>query len=165
MPHFKCLACNTGLHSAEGEADPIGDLCTVCGSLLEPVADFGEIVGYRVAGSPGSASESGAEGAGQLIAGRVGEIIARRELKHARVRLEIESCDAHSPSPRYKPSPLALPTRAAKPSAAAAALAPQPRRRDCRAFSELSTRGVVGANGAARRSSHFALGLASNGVR
>jgi hypothetical protein len=101
MPHFKCLACNTRLHSAESEADPIGDLCTVCGSLLEPVGDLDEI-GYHVVGSPGSASHSGAEGAGQLIAGRVGEIIARRELKHARARLEIESCDAHSPSPQVQ---------------------------------------------------------------
>jgi hypothetical protein len=34
-----------------------------------------------------------------VIAGRVGEIIARRELTHAPVRLEIERCDAHSVSP------------------------------------------------------------------
>ena len=98
MPHFKCLACNTGLHSAESEADPIGDQCTVCGSLLEPVAEFGEIVGYRVAESPGSASHSGAAGAGQLIAGRVGEIIARRELKHARVRLELKAATLTLPA-------------------------------------------------------------------
>jgi hypothetical protein len=165
MPRFKCLACNTRLHSAESEADPIGDLCTVRGSLLEPVADLGEIVGYRVAGSPGSASHSGAEGAGQLIAGRVGEIIARRELKYARVRLEIGSCDAHSPNPQVRAARFRAPGTAKKPSDAAAALAPQPCLRDCRASSELSTRHVVGANGAARRSSHFALGLASNGVR
>jgi hypothetical protein len=111
MPRFKCLECNTRLHSAESEADPIGDLCTVRGSLLEPVADLGEIVGYRVAGSPGSASHSGAEGAGQLIAGRVGEIIARRELKYARVRLEIGSCDAHSPNPQAKAARFRAPGR------------------------------------------------------
>jgi hypothetical protein len=48
MAHFKCLACKTRLHSTESQADPIGDLCPVCGSLLEPVGDLGEIVGYRV---------------------------------------------------------------------------------------------------------------------
>jgi len=42
MPHFKCLACKPRLHGTEGEADPIGDLCPVCGSLLEPVGDSGE---------------------------------------------------------------------------------------------------------------------------
>jgi hypothetical protein len=39
MPHFKCLACKTRLRSRESEADPIGDLCRVCGSLLGPVGD------------------------------------------------------------------------------------------------------------------------------
>ena len=115
MPHFKCLACNTRLHSAESQADPIGDLCPVCGSLLEPVGDLGEIVGYRVAGTPGSTSHSGAEGAGQLIAGRVGEIIARREPGHARVRLEIESCDADSVSPQVQAVSARAPARATRP--------------------------------------------------
>jgi hypothetical protein len=48
MPHFKCLACKTSLRIAGSEADPIEDLCPVCGSLLEPVGDLGEIGGYRV---------------------------------------------------------------------------------------------------------------------
>ena len=82
MAHFKCLACKTRLQSTESPADPIGDLCPVCGSLLEPVGDLGEIVGYRVIESPDSSSHSGASRTGQLIAGRVGEIVARRELKH-----------------------------------------------------------------------------------
>jgi hypothetical protein len=76
MPHFKCLVCNTRFYSTESEADSIGDLCPVCGSLLEPVGELGEIGGYRVVESPGSASRSGASGAGQLIAERVGEIIS-----------------------------------------------------------------------------------------
>jgi hypothetical protein len=102
MPHFKCLACKTRLHGTDGQADPIGDLCPVCGSLLEPVGDLGEIVGYRLIESRGSTSHRGASGAGQVIADRVGEIIARRELGHARVRLEIESYDAHSVSPQVQ---------------------------------------------------------------
>jgi hypothetical protein len=51
---------------------------------MEPVGDLGEIVGYRVIESPDGPSRSGASRAGQLIAGRVGEILARGELKHRR---------------------------------------------------------------------------------
>jgi hypothetical protein len=72
-------------------------------------------VGYRVIESRGSRSHRGASGAGQLIADRVGEVIARRELKHARVRLEIESCEADSVGHKSKPLALALPARATKP--------------------------------------------------
>jgi len=98
MPHLKCLACKTCLHSTESQADPIGDLCPVCGSLLEPVGDVGEIVGYRVIETFGSRSHGGASGAGELIADGVAEVIARRELGHAGIRPEIESCDADSVS-------------------------------------------------------------------
>ena len=102
MPHLKCLACKTCLHSTEGQADPIGDLCPVCGSLLEPVGNLGEIVGYRVLETRGSTSHGGASGAGELIADRVGEVIARRELKRPGIRPEIESCEADSVSPQVQ---------------------------------------------------------------
>jgi hypothetical protein len=82
MAHLRCLACKTGLQSTESPADPIGDLCPVCGSLMEPVGDLGEIVGYRGIETRDGRSHSGASRAGRLIAGRVGEIVARRELKH-----------------------------------------------------------------------------------
>jgi hypothetical protein len=45
MPHFN-VSCKTRPHSTESQADPIGHLCPVCGSLLEPVGDLAEIVGY-----------------------------------------------------------------------------------------------------------------------
>jgi hypothetical protein len=104
MAHLKCLACKTRLQSTESPADPIGDLCPVCGSLMEPVGDLGEIVGNRVIESPDGSSHSGASRAGRLIAGRVGEILARRELKHRLLRagLGIESCDAHPVSPHVQ---------------------------------------------------------------
>src|SRR5947209_10062454 len=107
MPHFKCQACKTRLHSTESEADRIGDLCAVCGSLLEPVGDLGEIVGYRVVETRGGTWDSGASGAGRLIG--VGEIIARRELGHARLRLEIESCTLTLSALKSKPLALAPP--------------------------------------------------------
>ena len=115
MPHFKCLPCETRLCSAQGQADPIGHLCPVCGSLLEPVGDLAEIVGYRAIETPGSTWHSDASGAGQPIADRVGEVIAQRELKQARVRLEIERCDADSVSPQVQSLALALPAPATKP--------------------------------------------------
>ena len=115
MPHFKCLPCKTRLYSTQSHADPIGHPCPVCGSLLEPVGNLGEIVGYRLLETRGSTWHSGASGAGQPIADRVGEVIAQRELKQARVRLEIERCDADSVSPQVQSLALALPARATKP--------------------------------------------------
>ena len=103
MAHLKCLACKTRLQSTEGRADPIGGLCSVCGSLLEPVGDVGDIVGYRVIETRGGMSHSGASRTGRLIVGRVGEILARRELKHRlRAGLGIESRDAHPVSPHVQ---------------------------------------------------------------
>jgi len=96
MRHLKCLVCETRLYNAERQADPIGDLCPVCGSLLEPVGDLGEIVGYRVIETRGSTSHSGASRAGRLIAGRVGEIIARHELS------------THESAPKSKAAALTL---------------------------------------------------------
>jgi hypothetical protein len=116
MPHLQCLACKTRLYSTESPADPIGDLCPVCGSLMEPLGDQGEIVGYRVIESPDSSSHSGASRAGRLIAGRVGEILARRELKHRlRARLAIQSCDAHPVSPQVQAVGSRARARATKP--------------------------------------------------
>ena len=149
MPHFKCLACKTRLHRAEREADFIGHLCPVCGSLLEPVGDLGEIVGDRVVETRGGTSHRGASRA-RVIAGRVGEIIARRELKHARVRAEIERCDADSVSRRAQ----AVSSRASGSGDKSRETPPrshrQPRRR---APSELSMEGLIGATGQATRES------------
>jgi len=103
VPCFECLKCKTRLHGTASEADPIGDLYPVCGSLFEPGGGMGEILGCGVIVARGGRSHSGASGARRLIAARVGGIIARRERKHPlRVRLGIESCDAQSVSPRVQ---------------------------------------------------------------
>jgi hypothetical protein len=68
---------------------------------LEPFGDLGEIVGYRVIEARGSTSHSGASRAGRLIAGRVGEIIARRELIVAPTRTSRSTCSwsaSHAPT-------------------------------------------------------------------
>src|SRR5450755_4269547 len=98
-------ACFTRLYSTDCQADPIGDLCPGCGSLLEPVGDLGEIVRYRVIETRGNTSPHGASRAGRLIAGRVREIIARGELKHAPIRPESKAATLA----------LALPARAKTP--------------------------------------------------
>lgn len=61
------------------------------GSLVEPIGDVGDIVGDRVIETCGSTSHGRRGGACRLMADRVSAIIARGELKHARIRLEIES--------------------------------------------------------------------------
>jgi hypothetical protein len=108
MPHLKCLACKTRLHSTESQADPTGDLCPVCGSLLEPVGDLDEIVGYHAIETRGGASHSGVSGTGQLIAERVGEIIARPELgaheSGTKPKLRRSLCQPTSPRPQLSRS-------------------------------------------------------------
>ena len=47
MPHFKCLACRTRLYSTSRPGELVGDLCPGCGSLLEPVGELAEIVGFQ----------------------------------------------------------------------------------------------------------------------
>jgi hypothetical protein len=114
MPHFKCLACKTRLRSTESDAGLIGDLCPVCGSLLESVGDLGELVGYRAIETRGT-SPSGASRAVEMIADRVGEIIARREFNHSRVRPQSNAATLALSAHDSKPLALALPARATKP--------------------------------------------------
>ena len=115
MPHFKCLACKTWLRSTESDAGLIGDLCPVCGSLLESVGDLGELVGYRAIETRGSTSPGGASRAVEMIADRIGEIIARREVKHSRVRPQSNAATLALSAHDATPLALALPARATKP--------------------------------------------------
>jgi hypothetical protein len=59
MPHFKCVACRTRLYSAAAPADLVGDLCPRCGSLLEPVGELAEIVGFQSIRPRNSAADDG----------------------------------------------------------------------------------------------------------
>jgi hypothetical protein len=91
MPHYKCVACKTRLHSAAGPADLVGDLCPGCGALLEPVGELSEIVGFRSIRSRVGAGDGGAAGTSsrhQGIADRFGDFIARREAFLARAWLD-----------------------------------------------------------------------------
>jgi hypothetical protein len=88
MPHFKCIACKTRLYSTAGPSDLVGDLCPGCGSLLEPVADLAEVVGFGSIRSRESAADGCASGTHQRIADRFGGFIARREAILAQARLD-----------------------------------------------------------------------------
>jgi hypothetical protein len=88
MPYFKCAPCKTRLYSAAGAADLVGDLCPGCGSLLEPVGEFAEVVGFRSIRSGDSAADGGASNTHQRIADRFGGFVARREAFLAQARLD-----------------------------------------------------------------------------
>ena len=47
MTYFKCVTCKARLYSAASPNSLVHDLCPGCGSMLEPVGDLTELVGYR----------------------------------------------------------------------------------------------------------------------
>ena len=47
MAHYKCGACRARLQVSGQPAERVGDLCPECGSLLEPVVEIAELLGFR----------------------------------------------------------------------------------------------------------------------
>ena len=90
MPHFKCLACRTRLYSAGRPGDLVGDLCPRCGSLLEPVGELAEIVGFQAIKDRDSAADDRSPSTQHRIAERAEDFFARREAIHAQARLDAE---------------------------------------------------------------------------
>jgi hypothetical protein len=88
MPHFKCVACKSRLYRAARPDDLVGDLCPGCGSLLEPVGELAEIVGFRAIKHRGTAADDRPPGTHQRIAGRVDDFFAGREAVLAQERLD-----------------------------------------------------------------------------
>ena len=78
MPHLKCEPCRNRLYRA-GSGDQVGDLCPACGSLLEPVGQLAELVGFQLVGPAGSH---------QRIADQLGDLIVRRQAAYAEARLD-----------------------------------------------------------------------------
>jgi hypothetical protein len=68
MPHFKCVACRTRLHSAAAPADVLGDLCPRCGSPLEPVGELAEIVGFQSIRQRNSPADDGGSFSPEAVA-------------------------------------------------------------------------------------------------
>ncbi len=52
MPHYKCDACRIRLHPPVDRSDRVSDLCPECGSLLDPIADLAQLVGFRLIAVP-----------------------------------------------------------------------------------------------------------------
>jgi hypothetical protein len=112
MPHFKCAACKLRLDSAARPGDHVGDLCPGCGSLLEPVTELAEIVGFQSIRSRDGAVDRGSPADHERIADRVDDFFARREAILARARLDAERWvdDAGSFSSEAVAEAMALPT-------------------------------------------------------
>ena len=88
MPHFKCVACKFRLYRAASPPDEVGDLCPGCGSLLEPVGELAEVVGFQSIKPRDGAADGGASSAHHRLADRVGDLLARREAILAQARLD-----------------------------------------------------------------------------
>jgi hypothetical protein len=79
MPHFKCVRCRTRLYSESARADLVGDLCPCCGSLLEPVGELAEIVGFQSIQELAGAPDDGPTSRPERLANRVDRLFARRQ--------------------------------------------------------------------------------------
>jgi hypothetical protein len=112
MPHFKCVACRARLYSEASPADAVGDLCPGCGSLLEPVGELAEIVGFRSIKPRAGVAAGGAAGMHERLADRVDDFHARREATVAQARLDAARWldDGGSFSPQAVAEAVALPT-------------------------------------------------------
>jgi hypothetical protein len=90
MPHYKCVACKTRLHYAGTPPELVGDLCPECGSLLEPVGELAEIVGFRSIKPRDYEADAGPLGTHQRIADRIDGFVSRREELLAQARVDAE---------------------------------------------------------------------------
>ena len=86
MPHLKCKPCGTRLYTA-GSGDQVGDLCPGCGSLLEPVGELAELVGFRLIRFAGAA-DGAASSPHQRVADQLGDLMLRRQAAYAEARLD-----------------------------------------------------------------------------
>jgi hypothetical protein len=108
VPHLKCVPCKARLYSAGSPPDPVGDLCPGCGSLLEPVGELSEVVGFRSITSRDSAGD-GSSGTHQRIAERLEDFLASRDAVLAQARLDAERWLDDSGSFRAEAPALARP--------------------------------------------------------
>jgi len=80
MPHFKCAACKLRLYSAGEPGDMVvdlmGELCPRCGSVLEPVGNLAQLVGFQTITSRHDAPEHDASATHQAIADGIRDLIA-----------------------------------------------------------------------------------------
>jgi hypothetical protein len=113
MPHFRCSACKTRLYSPVAPTDQVGDLCPECGSLLEPVAELADVVGFRSIRYRDRAADETEPGRHRQIADRVDDFFARREAIDAQAQLDADrwADDGGSFSPEPVAEAITLPAR------------------------------------------------------
>jgi hypothetical protein len=97
MPHYKCEACKARLRVSGKSAEFVGDLCPECGSLLEPVTELTQLVGFRSITSRGGDAATEESERHQRIADLLGELVARRTSILERPRLDAERDDGDEP--------------------------------------------------------------------
>lgn len=97
MPHYKCQACRTRLRVSGKAAEFVGDLCPECGSLLEPVTELAQLVGFRSITSRGGDAATEASERQQRIAELLGELVARRTSMLERRRLDADRGNGEEP--------------------------------------------------------------------
>ena len=84
MYHLKCVVCRIRVRGCQSPAGEVGELCPLCGSLLEPVRHLSELLGLQerrwedyddLAADP-DASPLLADGGGVSLEGVVAEALA-----------------------------------------------------------------------------------------
>jgi hypothetical protein len=93
MPHYTCVACQVRLHVSGSTAEPVGECCPECGSLLVPVAELSELFGYRSiekSSDRRAAGDAQRFGSHQQIADLLDEFVTRRTAILERDRFDPE---------------------------------------------------------------------------
>jgi len=90
MPHYKCVTCRTRLRTSQPLSSSVPDLCPHCGSLLEPVDDLAEVVGFRAIAPMGFAPASPISPQERIVL-RIGDLVRHRDRRRARRRLAPDS--------------------------------------------------------------------------
>lgn len=67
------------LYSVATDARLVGELCPGCGSLLEPVGELAEIVGFQSIKYPDDAADGSALSRHRRLAARVNDLFAQSE--------------------------------------------------------------------------------------
>jgi len=100
------------LYSVASEANLVGELCPGCGSLLEPVGELAEIVGFQSIKYPDGAAEGSALSRHRRLAARVNDLFARSEAVLSQKRFEAGRWDddGGSVSPEVVAEAIALST-------------------------------------------------------
>jgi hypothetical protein len=79
------------LHSSAGPATLAGDLCPGCGSLLEPVGQLAEIVGFQSIEHRDLVADDGSPGTPRRVADRLDALFAHRAATVTQTPREAES--------------------------------------------------------------------------